>query len=258
MVPRSLSKPKSQPRLLGGLKTGAGLIEPDAWLSAVLGRPCWRLKTEGDWASRLRKGEPLHGLARGAFVTAKVAPHDVAGIAALEGAGFRLVDTQVRFGKAADPSGRAAGRCQTRFAEAGDEPGVIRIAARGFSLSRFHLDPAIGPALAGRVKAEWAKDFFAGKRGDRMVVAFTGGEVAGFAQLLSARPGEAVIDLIAVDPARRRKGIARDMIAFAERSIPGLKRISAGTQLANDASLRFYASLGFAFEEARHVFHFHA
>lgn len=70
------------------------------------------------------------------------------------------------------------------------------------------------------------------------VVAADGARVAGFAQLQSDGEIQAHLSLIAVDPAYRRRHVARDMLRFAlERA--GGTRIDLITETASD----FYAAL---------------
>ena len=49
-------------------------------------------------------------------------------------------------------------------------PRYRRIAQRDFSVSRFHLDPQIPDEVARTIKRDWVDNFFAGARGDRMLV----------------------------------------------------------------------------------------
>ena len=137
-----------------------------------------------------------------------------------------------------------------------DADAVVRVAGAGFSKSRFHADPQIDRVIANRIKADWAGNFFAGKRGDWMVVAEREGQIAGFLQLLG-RDGHLVIDLIAVDSAARGKRLATNMIEHASASLMPGAPMRVGTQLANTASVRLYESLGFRLVRAEHVLHCH-
>lgn len=229
-------------------------LEQDPWLSDVLERPAWRVVDGG-------AGAPLAGLhaERPQFATAKIPAAKTAAVHTLESFGFRTVDAALTFttdAVAASPAGPSV-----RFALAADRAAVEAIAGRSFRFSRFHLDPALPAALAHRVKARWAGNWFAGARGDGMVVAEDGARVAGFLQLLWAKDGRLVIDLIAVDEANRGRGLAAAMIGFAAVHGTGDARRPAGmvvgTQAANVASVRLYESLGFRLREAQFVLHHH-
>ena len=92
--------------------------------------------------------------------------------------------------------------------------------------------------MADEIKAQWAANFFSGQRGDRLVVAVLNEKpsekIVGFALLATGGRVEVVIDLIAVDEAYRRRGIAAEMIAFIESQFAPSRdcRRNAGRQSA--------------------------
>jgi ribosomal protein S18 acetylase RimI-like enzyme len=230
-------------------------VHPDAWLAGILGRPAFRMDI-GDtpssgWKTRL-KSEDL-------FVTAKLDADQVAEASLLQDLGFRTIDMALTF-EASELIAPAAD-ARVRFARADDRAAVAHLAGRAFAYSRFHLDPSIPKWLAHRVKAAWADNFFAGKRGDRMVVAEQAGALAGFLQLLWSQTEVLVIDLIAVAPESARGGLARAMIGFAAANGVGDRRrprsFRVGTQAANTPSVRLYESLGFRLSQAQFVLHHH-
>jgi ribosomal protein S18 acetylase RimI-like enzyme len=132
----------------------------------------------------------------------------------------------------------------------------MEVARKNFVYSRFHLDRAVPNVLADKIKAEWVGNYFLGKRGDEMVVALVDERVVGFLQLLR-RNENLIIDLIAVDASQRRKGIARDMIAYAESQYDDCSHIVVGTQVANIPSIRLYEKIGFRLRSSKYVFHYH-
>jgi GNAT superfamily N-acetyltransferase len=229
--------------------------QPDPWLAGILGRPAFNVNTaeqpSSGWKTRLRSEDLL--------VTAKLGTDQVAQASLLQDLGFRTVDTALTF----DAPGLTAPAADTRvrFARPEDRAAVTQIAGSAFVCSRFHLDPAIPNRLADRVKAVWADNFFAGQRGDAMVVAEHAGAVAGFLQLLVSRDGALVIDLIAVAPQAARNGLARAMVGFAAANGVGDRRpprgFRVGTQAANTPSVRLYESLGFRLAAAQFVLHHH-
>jgi ribosomal protein S18 acetylase RimI-like enzyme len=222
-------------------------LESDPWLADLLGRPAHRLGADG-------RGEAV--FPEGAFfATAKVAADDIAAAGRLEDMGFRMIDMALSFAApvAAIPFDRADG---VRQARPEDCAAVAAIARDGFRFSRFHLDPRLPKALAGRIKAAWAENFFKGGRGDAMIVASVEERVVGFLQLLRAAQERLVIDLIAVDERFRGGGLARAMIASAVRTMPAVE-LRVGTQAANIPSVRLYESLGFRLSGAQLVLHCH-
>ncbi|MEC9347242.1 MAG: GNAT family N-acetyltransferase [Pseudomonadota bacterium] len=224
------------------------MLRPDAWLSQQLGKAAWHLALPEDPEADIAL--PVPGPC---FVDAKVAVADTAGAARLEAAGFRLVDTNVQLQRPAWPGAHSR---TSRMAEDRDRRAVEAIAGSSFQTSRFHLDPAIPGTVADRVKRAWAGNYFEGRRGDLMIVAEVEREVAGFLQLL--RQGETlVIDLIAVDAHFRGHGLAHDMIACAEATVPDIKVLRVGTQIANPGALRTYLRNRFEVVQASYVFHYH-
>jgi GNAT superfamily N-acetyltransferase len=221
------------------------MLTPDAWLSDRIGKPAWRLAGAG---AVLPEGP--------AFIDARVDAGDIAGLLALQAAGFAVIDVNVQLVRNAGslpppPPG-------TRFAEREDEEGVRAIAAEAFVYDRFHRDPQICHAAASRIKADWAGNFFAGGRGEWMVVAGLPSKPEGFLQLLRGPGDDLVIDLIATSASVRGKGLARGMIAFAARECLGRPgRLRVGTQIANVPSLALYELLGFRVASASYVLHLH-
>lgn len=224
-------------------------LKPDSWLGGLLGKPAWHLSPAARDFDRIAMpdaGGPC-------FVDAKVPVGRTDIAAKLQDAGFRLIDTNVQMERPAWPAGRSRA---SRFAVAADRTSVERIAEKGFSYSRFHLDPLIPRSVADRIKRAWAGNYFEGSRGDAMVVAEVGGEVAGFMQII--RQGDVIIyDLCAIDDRFRGKGLARDLIAFAEANIPGIELVRLGTQIANASAMRSWLADRFQFVSASYVFHYH-
>jgi len=226
-------------------------LTPDVWLSSLFGFPAWRAACEAGGQSLALLQDGGHH-----FAYAKLDTTDVAISTALTDIGFRLVDTLLSF--SGMPEGRSVSGM--RFADPGDRDAVETIAGQCFRFSRFHLDPQVPDTLANAIKAAWAANYFAGQRGEGMVIAEVEGQVAGFLQLLWA--GDVlVIDLIGVVPQLQGRGIGSGMIQHAACHGTGDGRIPAkmlvGTQSANAPSVRLYESLGFRMASAQHVLHHH-
>jgi ribosomal protein S18 acetylase RimI-like enzyme len=229
-------------------------LAADAWLAGHIGKPVWRVDQDPE-------GEPLGGLRarRHAFAYAKIDAAEVRLVGNLVANGFRPVDVAVTLEGRAPRESSGTG---VRFARPSDRDAVAAIASSTFRFSRFHLDPLVPPAVARAIKAEWATNYFTGRRGDGMVVAEVDGVVVGFLQLLWTGGDVLVIDLVGVGAAHQRKGIARRMIHFAAAHGTGdarkPERLRVGTQVANTQSVRLYESLGFRLIGAEYVLHYHA
>ena len=175
----------------------------------------------------------------------------------LERLGFHLVDTNIVFRKPILRNPKCFyNNCQMRFAEQEDREQVAELARNNFIYSRFHLDDEIPSSTANNIKAEWASNFFAGRRGDKLVIALIDNVVVGFLLLLESLE-DLIIDLIAVDKNQHRKGIASDMITYVEHHLNEFFRIQVGTQLANVPSIRLYEKMGFRVFASNYVFHYH-
>jgi len=225
----------------------------DGWLGDILGCAAWRVSVGPHGPDR----DAIGRIGAPAFLYAKLPTSDTRAVASLDALGFHVVDTNVTLEREAAPPFAATGRNACRFARPEDCAAVRALAGRAFSHSRLHLDSAVPREAADRSRAEWAANYFAGARGDHMVVADGDGACRGFLQLLGPAAGVLTIDLIGVDPSARRRGIARDMIAFAAAGLPGIARLRVGTQVANVPSLRLYEALGFRVAETSYVLHCH-
>lgn len=221
-------------------------MREDAWLGERLGRAAWTVE-DSDTAEELAASGT-------GFFQARVTTGDVARVGALEDIGFRTVDVSVTYRR--EPGLALPKRAvEVRDAHPDDRAAVIEIAERDYTVSRFHLDPRIADDVAGSIKRDWAGNYFAGARGDRMLVADHDGAVAGFHLVLDT-PDAIVVDLIAVAAAARGRGIASALVCAVAESEPG-RPLQAGTQVANVPALRLYESLGFAIARTDYVLHRH-
>ncbi|MDF1720170.1 MAG: GNAT family N-acetyltransferase [Minwuia sp.] len=223
-------------------------LRPDDWLAGLLGKPAWHLtpSAEPNRPVEVPTGQPC-------FIDARLPVTRTEVARKLEDAGFRLVDTGMNFER---PTWAAAHSRHCRLSVPSDRAAVEDIASRNFTFSRFHLDPIVSNDAANEIKRQWAGNHFAGTRGDGMIVAEVEGETVGF--LLYLLSGDVLtIDLVAVDSRHRGKGLARDMIAFADSLVPGVAILRVGTQLANAPSLRSYMGDNFRLISSSYVFHYH-
>lgn len=237
------------------------IVRPDAWLGEVLNRQVYELSipkapVPAEAAVLLEEISAQKPV----FIFARTNPVDVELHRFLESRAFHLIDTSLTFLKPVAVESTTL-RSQNddieiRFARPGDFETVVETASKSFSYSRFHLDVMFQRREADYLKSRWVGNFFKGLRGDQMVVAASPQRCAGFLQLI-IKDEVLIIDLIAVDPDFRRRGLAVDMIRFAESSIKGIKKYQVGTQLANMASIVLYQNYGFLLQAAKHIFHFH-
>ena len=189
------------------------------------------------------------------FMYAKTGVAASAEVRFLEDNGFRLADTALTFERPVRRGSRAKA-AGVRRADPHDEQAVVDLARTCFTLDRFHSDPLIPKAMADRLKGEWVRNHFTGKRGAGMAVAEAGGEAAGFMLFLTA--GDAlVIDLVAVSPAHRGKGLSEAMALLGESLFPASRILRVGTQIGNSAAMHAYQKQGFTLARCEYVFHYH-
>jgi len=230
-------------------------IVGDRWLSETAGFDCFNV-TNTNFASS------HHDFPNG-LITAKL---DLSNrdtperIRQLTGFGFRAITFQVLLSGMVERSmalerNLNRGGLAISTARNSDQKGVVDLAARAFSLDRFHADPLIPRKISDRVKGAWVESFFRGKRGTSLTVAKVSGTLCGFLLTLESRD-EIVIDLIAVDQRFQGQGIASKLLAHqvALRSVDQL-RISAGTQLSNQPSLNLYRAWGLEEQKQDVVLH---
>lgn len=233
----------------------------DVWLASMINTPVYSLNKdlvleEGNLCKDMAAiREYLHK--EPCFCYIKV-PIDRSGaIKHLTDIGFNLVDTSVVLRMPTSGYKMQDSYQGIRFATAEDEVPVCQIAGRAFSFSRFHTDKNFAVVTANEIKTEWARNFFRGKRGEYMVVAYLGKSAAGFLQLLYDGRGVLTIDLIAVDSSYRKMGFAQKMIEYALTNCGNVNEIRVGTQLVNFASISLYEKMGFKIMDAYHVMHYH-
>lgn len=231
----------------------------DTWLAFQMDRPVFRIGFEpelpDDHANDIDRS--LSCLASRVFAYSKTDANNVTAISMIEDMGFHLVETHMQFEKTIDLSSDRMDFPEIRFAQREDMKAVSSLAGRSFICSRFHMDPLIPNPLADRIKAEWAANYFRGKRGDQMVVGVFDGRIVGFLQLLRTPEQTLIIDLIAVDKRFRGRGLAKKMCRYAETNTEGMALYRVGTQVTNLSSIRLYQRLGFSFTGASYTFHFH-
>ncbi|MBL7129792.1 MAG: GNAT family N-acetyltransferase [Candidatus Omnitrophica bacterium] len=230
----------------------------DQWLSEILKRKAYKIEVDNHFIEN--KGQQIVKdlQSKKVFLYSKVPVESVSLIEFLEKLRFHLIDTNIVLRKPVSSRHKFSGNALLRFACPDDENQVVELARRSFTFSRFHFDKNFPVDVANNIKAEWVRGYFTGKRGKYMVVALADKIVTGFLQLLKNDSGILTIDLIAVEKTYRKKGVASDIIAYAEQNCQKINQIKVGTQLANVPSMGLYERLGFRVTEAYYVFHYHS
>lgn len=223
----------------------------DCWLTKLLGKNVYYFHSDKIYIS-------LSDLPReNYFIWTKAPVNNISLIKHLHNLGFCIIDTNIKLFLEKKLDIYNTGY-NVRFAKIKDEYFVREIASNAFMFNRFQLDPQISNEIANKIKEEWAGNFFSGNRGRWMIVAEYEGKVVGFNQILSKNNDTIVIDLIAVHPSFRGKGLAKAMISFASKKCINIPvKIEVGTQISNVESLNLYTKLGFNIRSSNYVLHMH-
>ena len=237
------------------------MFRKDEWLSEQIDKDVYQLKAidllEDDF-SQAWKEFRKDRIKENYFVFSKISTNSVNMWQCVEKANFKLIDTNVKFELHGNisPDSKHQKNIDICFAEKKHQQATGKIARDNFIYSRFHLDPLIDNDIASKIKQNWVKNYFFGKRGDEMVLALLNNEPVGFLQLI-IKNKELFIDLIGVDKIAQGRGVASSMIQFASKNI---KRscIKVGTQIGNLPSIKLYQKLGFVLTGSYYVFHYHS
>ena len=171
--------------------------------------------------------------------------------------GFALVDTNLQFERSVTPQGHPSGDVEIRLVEASDEDEIAELAQRSFDHSRFHADERIADEVADKIKAQWTRSYFRGRRGEAMIVAVDRGRIVGFLLAMMSVDGAMVVDLVAIDEGMRGHDVSGAMTWFAQTQFPHAVCLRVGTQLANVPAIPCYERLGFHLVHSQYVLHFH-
>ena len=136
-----------------------------------------------------------------------------------------------------------------------DHEEVVRITEKSFELDRFSLDNRLPQTLKGKVKVSWIAANLSQERNTKTFVSRSAdGKIQGFSSLLLSKNSVA-IDLIAVDPEFRNKGIASSLVRMSQEFAHSVSMpLEVGTQQSNPAN-RIYRKNGFVLQNILHVSH---
>ena len=243
-------------------------VEKDEWLSGVLEILSWKLlgMEAGTSPAEIRANLLDRAGQGSAFFSAKIPTRDMGTVTNATRAGLFVVDVSVTFDwdkTTNGASGNNVGGNSHMIIEAAgadDTLAIEEIAGNCFTLSRFHLDPAIGLDRANEVKRQWARNACVG-RASIVYVARQQGHVTGFLAVLENKSSEredAIIDLVGVDAAHQGRGVGRALSGmFVEQWQGRADRLRVGTQISNIPAMRLYESIGFRVAETSYVLHAH-
>lgn len=226
------------------------MILKDEWLSEIFGYGVYQVEDETGEVAIPRHEPP-------AFFYAKVPTSKVSQLRQYCRSGAYVVDTAITFAR---PPDKGMARLRVGGEVAAAEPeyyDAILSIADTFCWSRFHQDPLIPNEIANDIKRAWIGNYFAGRRGEKVIVAIEQDKPVGFLAVMPGSNGDdRVIDLIATHPDYRERGIGKRLVAAFIASYPW-STLRVGTQASNVQSLRLYEACGFRIESTAYVLHYH-
>lgn len=183
-------------------------------------------------------------------------------IHALEAAGFRLMDTYVRydfdFGKKEIQEDKS--KIPVRSFVPDDIPQIERVAGESFGgyAGHFHADPRLPRERCDTVYSEWAANSCRDKKlADDVLVAVRDGEILGFATMKGISPTASEGIIFGVAPKAQGLGIYRSFMVNGMRwsKERGFVKMEVGTQVNNYAVQRVWQRLGFEIHGSGYTFH---
>ncbi|MFV0359659.1 GNAT family N-acetyltransferase [Tropicimonas sp.] len=197
------------------------------------------------------------------LVTVRVDVAALPRVHALEGAGYRLMDTLVYYGRSLSPLPETPPLPEgvsLRPAVPEDATEVAQVAAAAFRgyLGHYHADPRLDNAAADAAYVQWAQTGTATAGSQNPVLlALTGGRVSGFLSLRLNTPQEAEIVLNGVHPDRQRGGLYSALLHAAMGLAAGLGagEMIVSTQINNYAVQKVWSRAGLVHRQSRYTFH---
>lgn len=228
-------------------------LEPMPWDTKHFGIAVGRLNPSGSYSPEALK----LALFRSGFtvVIARLAVENMTESSSLEAAGFAIRDVRVHLSLMRGefhPSETVEGVSIVGY-ERRHKESLRRISSRSFWSDHYHADPEFDRDKVDQMYSLWIDK---GVRERYVIrVAILRGRVVGFLAGKAVADGF-YIELVAVDEAFRRKGIASALLADLLSSMKDDQRTaSIGVQLANISALRLYEKMGFRAQSAEFTFH---
>jgi GNAT superfamily N-acetyltransferase len=170
--------------------------------------------------------------------------------------GFRAVDTRIRMVHDLTDLGRGDSSHRIREAVAEDEEALRPIAAHSHGDTRFFADPLFPRRRCESMYETWVLGAI--RDPDRIVfVPEVDGRVAGYQVVRPAgEDGEAMLELLAIAPDLRRRGLGTALLRTSLRTCRelGANRVVTITQQRNAISIEAHRRMGFS-AQAEGIWH---
>jgi|GEM_PF-565960 len=174
----------------------------------------------------------------------------------LQAKGFRFVELNYRPETTGLDGYRAGPGLSVRAATDEDRAALVALATDAFETGRFHVDPRIGPALAGRRYGIWMANAFA-RADQEVLVCDRDGRTVGFFVVERPDRDSCFWSLNGLAPGLAGQGLGgrvwRTMLSHHRRE--GVRRVGTSVSSHNIAAMNLYASLGFRFPAPSASYH---
>jgi ribosomal protein S18 acetylase RimI-like enzyme len=202
------------------------------------------------------------------LLTAKINSNEKTKIQALLNIGFELWDTNLKFEILGcniidKQDAKTNENIQVDFIkekfEAQREQ-LEEIAKESLTFSRFNYDVNLPLGCAQKIKANWARDIYEGKRGDGLLLALDGNQVVGFLGFMknSKNLDSYQIDLFAVKSDQQQKKIGTKLLrGFNDFLLNNNYLGIAGTSLLNYPAINLYISFGYKIKGSQQILHYY-
>ena len=235
----------------------------DKWLSEITQINCYNVPDQV-----LNNKSHLGNFIGPTLLTAKINSNEITKIHALLNVGFELWDTSLKFEVSVSSSRdkqdeKMNGNIQVDFVKEKSEvqrEKLAEIAKESLTFSRFNYDVNLPVGCAQKIKANWARDIYEGKRGDGLLLALDGNKVVGFLGFMknSNNLDSYQIDLLAVKSDQQQKKIGTNLLRRFNAFLKNNNSIGiAGTSILNYPAINLYTSLGYKFKESQQILHYH-
>ena len=201
------------------------------------------------------------------FIQCKLDSRNIYVAQVLEELGFMLASVDINFIKGLGSIENKKSKehiYSVSLCNDGDVDYLYEISKKAYTTTRFHNDPKITKEQADEMQALWVKNCYYQKLADKIIIVRKGNDILGYAAIeilkgisFSGKMKIANIVLIAVDKKFKGKGIGRVLIQESSdwAKSNGCSFLAAGTQIINNASVKFYQKNGFKLQSSVLSFH---
>ena len=235
----------------------------DKWLSEVTQINCYNVPDQV-----LNNKSHLGNFIGPTLLTANINSIEKTKIHALLNIGFELRDTNLKFEVLGSSirdkqDEKMNGNIQIDFIKEKSEvqqKQIEEIAKESLIFSRFNYDTNLPLGCGQKIKENWARDIYAGKRGDGLLLAKDDNQVVGFLGFIKNSNDIDCyqIDLLAVKSDQQQKKIGTNLLRQFNNLLLNDNSLGiAGTSILNYPAINLYISFGYKIKGSQQILHYH-